>query len=329
MAISAGRAEIARDSKKTGNPIPIHQLKEMKIFLSQATDFENEIGGATIANTIRKELVKAYDDEIFTQLNKIDPDAAKAWKTSNKVYGETVQKFNNDLVAKLVDKTDPQLVADFVAKNATPETLTTFRRTLGQMVKDKTMTPDQMGSAINAVKRNWIERNFKNPAQASELYKKLAGKGRDAEVGETFDALFLKTSQRDELLQIARAANAFEEFVEAIPRSSNIGGGSYATAQSVGGLFGGAVGATGTLATLKAMTHIPSMLAKASVTGDRGIVNRGLYVLNWMNKQQPERWQNAYQAGKTGAMLAVGQEIPPSVLAAMQQVIDWNEANQE
>lgn len=313
------------EAKKNGTPIPIHQLKEMKIFLSQATDFENEIGGATIANNIRKELVKAYDDEIYSQLSKVDPAAGAAWKSSNKTYGEVVSKFSNDLVAKLVDKVDPQLVADYVAKNATPQTLDTFGKAVRQMVKDGTMTAADAGAAINAVKRNWIEYNFSKPSQASELWKKLAGKGRDAEVGETFNALFRVQSQRDELLKIAKAANAFENFVEAIPRSAGIGGGTYATAQSVGGLFGGSVGATGTLATIKAMTHIPAMLAKASVTGDQGIVNRGLYVLNWMSRQQPERWQNAYQAGKTGAMFAATQEIPAPVIAAMQQVFDWYE----
>lgn len=301
------------DDLKGRTSFTVDDLIQLKRGLSSRVDYSlsADVKSRGLDSHVKGKLLDELDAHIRKALSS-DPKALASFERVNKLTKDSLSALNTKLIGKLLE-TDPGSVAEFAAKNASPQLINELRAATRKMTRLGAMSPKDADILFANVQRNWIEQNFNSPKTASEMWKRLLGTGKDKESVETFNALMATNPQlRKATEQIAELSHFLDEFAQKIPKDLQFGGaGSYVVAGAVGSAVGGSVGGASAVASLFALTNmLPKALAKAALTDDKGIINKVRYVSGWMKGwKPPASWSGA----ETGAALAMPQGVALAV----------------
>lgn len=270
-----------------GKPVPVAEMVNMKRALANTADWD-AVGGS-YDNSVRRNMSLFLDDSVEDVLIKTGPDAIGGYRSANRVAHRQLELMTDNLLTKMAnsEKVDPLQVAEFVAKNATPTTINTYKKALGLMVNKGTLTKEQNEYMMDNVRRNWIELNMKDGTQAARIYDSIIG-GRDAEAAEVFNAVFNKSPYKSVIEDAAKAAHAIGQMSRNIPGHHGVAG-EYAAGMSVAGAAGGPAGATAAASGLWLLNVVPRALAKSALRNDKAVRNKVRFVVNWMNQASPDQ----------------------------------------
>jgi hypothetical protein len=294
----------------SGKPVPVAEMVNMKRALANTADWDKPV--SAYDNTVRKEMSQFLDESIEAALSKLGPDAIGGYRTANRVAHRQLEIMTDNMITKMAssDKTDPMQVAEFVAKNATPTTIAAYKKALGLMSNKGALTPEQNEYLMDNVRRNWIESNMKNGAQAAKVYDAILG-GRDAEAAEVFNAVFNKSGYKPIIEEAAKAAHAIGVMSRNIPGHHGVAG-EYAAGMSLAGAAAGQAGAAVASSGLWLLNVVPRALAKSALRNDKAVRNKVRFVINWMNQASPDALKEFGKGTLTAA--------PPNVVRAYTDV---------
>lgn len=284
---SASVLKIVDDLAK-GKEVDLATLVAQKRALGRTSNWEAVNG--SVDNGIRKNLTVLLDDAIEKRLAGVGPAAAQSWKTANATAARDLGIMNDKLITRLAssDKTDPMVVTEFVAKNASPATMTAYKKALGLMVQKGALTQEQNAYLMDHVRRNWIEQNMNTSSKAADIYESILGTGKNQEAVDAFNAVFNGSPYKTVLQETAKAAHALREFGARIPNAAGSVG-EYTTAGVGGGMVGGKLGTTVATGGVYLMNAIPKLLAKAQLRNDSALRNKVRFVVNYVNQATPEQ----------------------------------------
>lgn len=300
----------------SGKAVPLATLVAQKRALGNTATWDS-VGGS-VDNSIRKELFRNIDASIEAHLGKTNPKMLAEWNTANATATRHLGILRDKMIERMAsnEKTDPMEVTEFVAKNASPSAIMAYKKALGLMQQNGSITKEQNAYLMDHVRRNWIEMNMSNSKSAAAMYDSLLGSGKNAETVDAFNAVFAGSPYRSTLEDAARAANAVAQFGKRIPPQSG-GSGEYVTAMAAGGLIGQAFGNPAAGSTLAAglvfLTNaVPRAIAKAQLHNDNLLRNQVRFVVRWFNEATPNDLKSV-AAGNLSAM-------PANVLRAYNAV---------
>lgn len=299
-----------------GKQLPLATLVARKRALGDTATWDN-IGG-NVDNRIRQNLYTEIDKAIEAQLGKAGPNALTQWNSVNAAATRQLGILRDTMITKMAsnEKMDPMEVTEYVAKNASPSAVTAYKKALGLLQQQGSITKEQNAYLMDHVRRNWIELNMNNSKSAANMYDSILGSGKNAEAVDAFNAVFAGSPYKSVLEEAARAAHTVAEFGKRIPPQSG-GSGEYVTAMAAGGLIGQMFGNPAVGSSLGAglvfLTNaVPRAIAKAQLRNDSMLRNQTRFVVNWLNQASPSDLKSV-AAGNFASM-------PANVFRAYQAV---------
>lgn len=299
-----------------GKQLPLATLVARKRALGDTATWDN-VGG-NVDNRIRQTLYTEIDKAIEAQLAKAGPNALTQWNSVNAAASRQLGILRDTMITKMASnqKMDPMEVTEFVAKNASPSAVTAYKKALGLLVQQGSLTKEQNAYLMDHVRRNWIELNMNNSKSAANMYDSILGSGKNAEAVDAFNAVFAGSPYKSVLEEAARAANSVAEFGKRIPPQSG-GSGEYVTAMAAGGLVGQMMGNAAAGSSLAAglvfLTNaVPRAIAKAQLRNDHALRNQTRFVVNWFNQASPSDLKSVAAGNFTS--------MPANVFRAYQAV---------